>query len=270
MTTEHDDASSALAFVRTAIPGVVIDDDAFRAHVAAVQPSPEFMADLCFAYAAMRGDPKACRDLELEHRGTVIPAMSRAGLSGAELSDAAQALWTRLLTTTESGTQPRLGRYAGRGPLGAWIKICASREAVDARRRRKTFEPLHDLTAELVSASADLENALAVSESAPVVRATLQEVLRGLPSKFQNLLRHRFIDRLSSEELATLYDVHRATIDRWLTRARWAVLQGTRRALQDRLDLRPDSARSLIDAIVGDLEMSFSALAANDPTPQDP
>jgi RNA polymerase sigma-70 factor (ECF subfamily) len=266
---ERDDPSTALAFVRTAIPGVGVDDEGFRAHVEAVGPTPEYMADLCIAYAAMRGDPKACRELELEHRGTVILAMSRAGLSGAELSDATQALWTKLLTTNESGAPPRLARYAGRGPLGAWIKICASREAVDARRRRKAFEPLTDLTAELVSASSDLEKALAVSESEPIVRATLQEVLRGLPSKFQNLLRHRFIDRLSSEELATLYGVHRATIDRWLTRARWGVLQGTRRALQDRLALRPDSARSLIDAIVGDLDMSFSALAANDPTPKE-
>ncbi len=264
LMTNQDDLDSALAFVRAAIPGVSINDAGLRSHATSMQPHPEYLVDFCFAYAAMTGDPRACRELEMVHKARVNAAMGRAGLSEADLADATQTLWTKLLTANDPGRAPRLARYAGHGPLAGWLRVCAAREAVNARRQHRRFEPLRDMTAEFVSTSFDLEAALARAEAAPLVRTALNDVLGQLPAKFQNLLRHRFIDRLSSEELASMYGVHRATVDRWIVRVRESVLAATRRAVQAQLDLRPDSARSLVDAIVADLEMSFSVLACDD------
>ncbi|MGH1347775.1 MAG: sigma-70 family RNA polymerase sigma factor [Nannocystales bacterium] len=266
--TVEESVSSALAAVREDCPGIHVDEAGFHAYARA-RPDAVHWVDLCLAYAALEGDPPACRHVRTQHQRLIDTAMNRAGLTAPEVSDASQGLWSKLLVADPDGTAARLDRYHGSGPLSAWLRICATREAVDARRRRRAYEPLSDITEQLVATSGDLEHALAVAESRERVQEALRATLIGLPVRFQNVLRHRFIDRLTSEDLAQLYGVHRATVDRWLIRARDTVLRGTRRRLELELDLRLDSALSLINAVVGRLEMSFSTLAANDTTPED-
>lgn len=66
-------------------------------------------------------------------------------------------------------------------------------------------------------------------------RVAFDAALETLTPRERNLLRHQFVDHLNLDQIGALYQVHRATAWRWLTRAHKWVFDHTREAMMQQL-----------------------------------
>src|SRR5262245_60724104 len=131
-----------LASAEQATPGVSGDPYEFGASLlallgASAEPRAELGAlhveDMYFVWALANHDRAALARLEREFLAPLARRVSAArDLPPGELE---QNVRTRLLVG-EGDAPPRIGRYAGRGPFGAWLRMVAKRVALDLLRAR--------------------------------------------------------------------------------------------------------------------------------------
>jgi len=69
-------------------------------------------------------------------------------------------------------------------------------------------------------------------------------------------MRPDHLDRLTIDDLARIYGVHRATAARWVAAAHEAVLDGCKRALAERLGLSTSELDSIIALVQSQLDIS--------------
>lgn len=96
--------------------------------------------------------------------------------------------------------------------------------------------------------------------------------LATLELRERRMIRLRFLDALTLEELAAYFRVHRATIVRWLAEVTERLFEETRRRLGERLTLAPQevdsllrAARSIDFSLKGLLRAASCAHRATDP-----
>ena len=163
-----------------------------------------------------------------------------------------------------TGPDAKIGDYAGRGDLAAWLRISATRKAlkIDAargsrgdarrdlarslarrRRRQRSRAQAHPL---------DLHRASSSRRSASAFAA--------LEVRQRNLLRQHILDELTIDDLAKLYRVHRATCARWLADARADLGKQTRKRLVSALGTPGDELESLLRFLDSDIELSISRI----------
>jgi RNA polymerase sigma-70 factor (ECF subfamily) len=87
--------------------------------------APMFAADAELAAACARGDATAMRRLDDEHLAAIPTMIRRIDRSEAFASEVRQRVRVRLLLG-EDGAPPRIARYTGEVPLGAWIRVIGS------------------------------------------------------------------------------------------------------------------------------------------------
>jgi RNA polymerase sigma-70 factor (ECF subfamily) len=184
-------------------------------------------------------------------------ALVRRGHEAAVAADAVQAVRMRLLVG-EGGRAPRIAEYDGRRSLATWIQVCVVRTAVSAYRKRRRDTPADEVA--LVAAEHSPEHELLRQRFGPVFEAAFRAAFESLTARERNLLRYQIIDRLGIDSLAAIYGVHRATAARWIAHARETLLEGVRRALQDRLRIDAAQLDSLLRLVHSDLELSLRLL----------
>ncbi len=92
----------------------------------------------------------------------------------------------------------------------------------------------------------------------------MQRAFASLTSRQRNLLRHRFLHGLSTDRIATIYAVHRATAFRWLEAARQQLFDNTRDELRRELALEGRDLESLIAALRSRIDLSVGQLLGGD------
>src|SRR5262249_564583 len=131
---------------------------------------------------------------------------------------------------------PRLGLYAGRGPLRAWVGVAAARTALMLRRsQQRTREVSADeddwagALATISTNNPELE--LLKRQYAAAFGVALRDAVGGLEPRQRTVLRMSFVDGLSIDEIGAVYAVHRATAARWIQRACDTLFEKTRALL---------------------------------------
>lgn len=253
---------------RLAWPAVTLDFDRFVAHATQVGFSPGAdagpadpanTADLFLACAAGHGDRPAIEALD---EGYVAPtrfSLRRLDARPEFIDDAMQELRAKLLLPPE----PRILRYGGRGPLVAWIRVVATRIAIDALRAVR----------EVVGREARDPDLLAQVDFGPEVqllraayREAFQEAIAAgvaaLSPKDRNLLRRHLIEHMTLEEMAAPYNVHPATVARRLMalREELAVAVREQLAARHRSQGGATSLESLAQAIRSEVYISLAPL----------
>jgi RNA polymerase sigma-70 factor, ECF subfamily len=217
--------------------------------------------DLFLACAALAGSTSAHQILGelLEREVTQVVRRQPPGLALAE--EVNQILFSQLLLGQDE-RGPKLREYSGRGPIGAWVRASALGVALNLRRQDRPAEPLSgEFDAEDLEIAADdpeiaYMRALCRSEfSSAFVRA-----LATLEPRERNLLRLRFLDTLTLEEVAAYFRVHRATVVRWLSEVTSRLFEETRRELGDRLSLDQPEVDSLLRAARSRIDFSLRGL----------
>jgi RNA polymerase sigma-70 factor (ECF subfamily) len=253
---------------RRAWPTIHLSFSDFAAHAAKVAGStPQaglHASDLFLACACACGADRDAALALLEERyllsarGSLLRLDSRSEL----IDDVMQELRTKLLV----GEDPRIGHYGGRGPLLAWIRVSATRTAIDLLRATKQNLPLEAISAEMLPI-ADLGPEVQMLREAyrDAFKEALAATLLALSPKDRNLLRRHLIDHLTLDEIAVPYGVHPATIARRLSGLREEIAESVRQRLaaEHREAGGATSLESLAYAIRSEIHLSLGALLAS-------
>jgi RNA polymerase sigma-70 factor, ECF subfamily len=215
------------------------------------------VADLELCFFALRGDPTALKTLHVQHFGSMDPHLRRLGLDPGEVDDVKQVLLRTLLVASED-TPPRLEQYDGRGPLQAWLRVAAVREGLKVLRKKKREVPIDEADMLLDKAApADPELAYMKALYRDAFRAAFQESVAALDDRQKTILRQSLIDGLSIDELARLYNTHRATTARWVQSAREEVVSETRKRFLGKLQVSSDECDSVFRMISTHLDVTL-------------
>jgi RNA polymerase sigma-70 factor (ECF subfamily) len=155
---------------------------------------------------------------------------------------------------------PKLAQYAGRAPLGAWLRVVAARLASRAAADERE-QPADDRVLEqLAAAGAGPELAYIKAAYRPALARAFVDALAALSLHERLLLRQQTIDGLGIDAIGRLHRVHRATAARWVARARDKLLAGTRGRLGEALGLPAGELDEVIGLVRSQLEVSLRRL----------
>jgi RNA polymerase sigma-70 factor (ECF subfamily) len=247
---------------RAAWPDLDVDRSVFAARLAELDDSAvRFGPDLYLAAACLAGDARAIerfdRELLVAARSAVAGIDSNAGF----IDEAVQRLRANLFV----GDDPRLARYAGRGPLRAWLGIAAARTALmllrSQHRQREVPSDGDDWSRALVAISTnDPELELLKRQYASAFTEAFRDAIATLEPRLRTTLRMSFVEGLSIDEIGATYAVHRATAARWIQRACESVFEATRDLLAQRLSLTPTELDRMTSLVRSQLDVSVSQL----------
>jgi RNA polymerase sigma-70 factor (ECF subfamily) len=256
-----DDVAKLFAEARVAWPSIEVAPDRFAARVAASVGDGATLdqlhaSDLYLACACAAGSDGALAAFERAILADVPQFVARFKRDGAFADEVAQRLRIKLFV----GDAPKIGDYAGRGPLRAWVRIAAIRTAVNLLDAADAIaEPDPEQAAGLDGGG---EIALLKARGRDHFRTALEAALLALPAKDRTLLRMHHVDGYTLDQLATVHRVHRATIARWLAATRGQIVDGVRTQLTTELALSPSEIDSLVALVESQLEISLSRLFA--------
>jgi RNA polymerase sigma-70 factor, ECF subfamily len=202
----------------------------------------DLAADLAVATAAAAGDEAA---IEQVHRRLVAQrAKIPHGIVPAdELDEVIQGVSIRLLVDRH------IDRYAGLGPLDAWLRVVALRAALSARRKLGARDEVAWLEMQLSS-----ELSPAWRRTVPGIRAAFELAVRELAPRERLVLRQHFVDGVAAEALARIHGVTRMSVYRWIAHAKAAVLARIREEVGTQLALSPTE----VDSLMREVRSSFS------------
>jgi RNA polymerase sigma-70 factor (ECF subfamily) len=201
----------------------------------------------------LHGDPAALEVLDREYVIRVAPSLARFGTHDDFVQETIQLVRQRLLLPPE----PRLATYAATGPLLAWLRVVSARTALGLRRGAR--RPVEELLAEHVFDVPRVE-ASEVPRYRHALDAAVRRVFNQLQVRERNLLKLHYLDGLSLDRLGRLYDVHRATIARWLAELRHRMLADIERDVSHHLRLSPSECRSVLGMLQSLLDASIESL----------
>lgn len=217
-------------------------------------------ADLALVTACLRKHPVALRalsDLLREETQRIARRNQLAWLDAAELES---KLAEHLLVAAE-GEEPALAQYQGRGPLRAWLQVCAMRLAVRQAAKAKREITLDDEVLGIAEAALpSLELQKVKQQYRGELASAFRASLAALSARERNVLRQHYLDGLSLDRIAALYRVHRITIFRWIDAARQSILAGTRDRLAEQAGLPRLEVDSLVAQMVSQLDVSLTVL----------
>jgi RNA polymerase sigma-70 factor, ECF subfamily len=253
---------------RTAWPGISLPRVAFDERLRMLQVERENIAargsDLYLATACAAYLPAAVAVFEKTFLEPVPRQLGRMALTPHEEDELRQQLRVKLLV----GASPKILEYKGSGPLGAWVRVCALRLALDMKTapeeaRRGDNQALDALVGNATGG----ETMIDIEEHREKFREALQESLAMLSTREKTLLRLHFIDGMNIDALGTLFQCHRATVARWLVAIRGRVLDHVRQRLSLELGASSSEAQSLVRLLKSEVQVSIRRILGDDPAP---
>jgi len=243
-------------------PLVKLGFDVFFGHCRRVlQPLEESApareaAALYLCCACAEAQPEALRLFQSEGTGVAKAAIARVDRSADFVQDTLQEVWDHLLL----GAEPKVRLYSGRGPLKAWVRVAATRVALDRQRARNRFAGNHiELTDRLAAPGGSPEALLLKARFGHAFRQALRGAVSGLTRQERNVLRMHIAGHCSIDEIGRAYNVHRATAARWLDRTRTQIYEQVREELCVKGGkLTASEFKSLATLMGTDLELSLS------------
>jgi RNA polymerase sigma-70 factor (ECF subfamily) len=249
-----------IAEARRALPPIALGDDVLEAHVArwsaAAGDAPVEVGDLVLARACAAGEPGALAHFDATFARDMALALSTFRGDHDFVDEVLQATREKLFV----GASPKILDYGGRGSLRAWLRAVVMRTALNARRRR-IGDPAPSATDDALLAVAapagDPELAQIVAKYGGAYKRAVHDALAELPPEDRNVLRLSLLEGLGIDAIARIYDVHRATVARWIGRAREAVVEGARRRLGESTRLDAAELASITRACRTTLDLSL-------------
>jgi RNA polymerase sigma-70 factor (ECF subfamily) len=209
------------------------------------------------------GIEAARTQVEAEHFARIKRRLERMQLPPTLIADVLQELRCRMVEMLHPGYSGRV--YSGRGSLGGWLYIAALRIAERLKQRALHELPTHDERVALdvqkrLLPAPDPEMEHLVHSYRAAFEAALQQGLAALSCRERNLLRYHFLERLGIDQLAEIYDVHRATAARWIVRAQQRLADETRARFSAQIPIAADSMPRLLRMIRSKLDLSLSVV----------
>lgn len=254
-----DALSTVLTAARAQWPLVRLDEGDFIDHLRAKVSGPLEQVrgpELFLACACLHGDEAALAAFEQQFIAGVDKAVMGVDANRSFLDEVRQRVRERLLV----GSNPRLMEYSGLGSLQAWTRTVALRLALNHKRDGSREVQDEGMLDALPFAGRDLELDYVRKQHREDFSAAFREALAALESRSRNVLRLSYVDRLTIDQIGTMYGTHRATAARWLNAAREELMEQTRARLAERLKLNQSELNSLLGALQSNLDISINRL----------
>lgn len=160
---------------------------------------------------------------------------------------------------------PRIASYDGRSALRDWTRIVIARALSDRRRRREHEAEKDDQLEELAAVVAtglhdDPGAAHLRSELALEIKAAFERALRALTPQQRTLLRLRYLHGTSVDDIARLYNRHRVSMSRRISKTQSELLSHTRRYLRAHTSIAPEELEATVALVNSRLDLSLQRL----------
>jgi RNA polymerase sigma-70 factor, ECF subfamily len=254
-------------------PGVRVDGERYAAYLSAHPAADALLArlpsleqddgfaELFLVCALHTGDQTAAAVFERTYLSNLEQRLARMKLAATDLDEIRQRVLQKLLVP-EQGIV-RIEQYAGQGKLAGLVHVAATREALDLlRRKRDTHSGVDNDAPDVAPWDVGLE--LARAQYREAFRPAFEQAVAALTTRERSLLRMHLVGGVTLEDLSAAYNVHRATIVRWLAGARASILDGTKQRLQTALAIRADELESLMALAQSGLDVSVERLLRSD------
>lgn len=182
-------------------------------------------ADIYLVLACAEGSREAQRAFSDQFLGDVPSFVRRIDKSASFADEVRQELAASLLLRRD-GAEIRLAQYQGRGPLKGFLRVAATRAALNLKRNKG--EKKERLSGRHADARAvDPEKAVMKKRDAALFRQAFEHAVSELDVDERNVLRLHYVDGLSIDEVAATYQIGRATAARWLAKAKEKIVRST-------------------------------------------
>lgn len=260
----------ALAEARLRYPAVTVSDADFARFVGerlrggeATGASIALRAtsDLYLACGCIAGSSAALSTLDSQVLASLPSAMGRLKLGSAAIEEAIQRARTKLLVGTDG--VGKLVDFSGTGDLRGWVKVIAIRDALRSARKVQREVSLSDeLEAALPSTELDPDLAYQRRLYGAEFKASFEAAVDELEPRERSLLRQSIVYHSTVDQVAVVYQVHRATAARWVAKAREHLGTKTRNHLRKRLSISEAQFDSIVRMIESQMDLSIERLLA--------
>jgi RNA polymerase sigma-70 factor (ECF subfamily) len=255
---------------RSAWPDVSLGDPPFVRHLAErTRGDAEALrsicaADLFLACACKEGDRAAIRSLDRMYLSRV-PEYLRTMRPSPDFSDEVRQVLSEKLLVGPAGVPPKIAEYSGRGPLAAWLRIAAVRTALNLRQRRREEPEASGIpVARALASRANPEVDYVRRRYSDAFVEALRAAFGALSEEQRRVLRLHFARGFTGDEIAQILQVHRATVVRWIRRAREDVLREAMRRLRESVRVSDEEHASLLSVLESQIDLSCSQLLGSD------
>jgi len=220
------------------------------------------------AAACAAGQDAAIQRFEELYFRSLPGTLRSMGAQATDVDDVVSAVREKLFVA-HGDTPPGVLEYSGRGSLEKLCRVIAARVLLNHQRSSKRQRVCGDEDlADLIAPQLDPELATLKQHHRDVFRAAFTEAIAKLSSEDRNLLRLSLIHRLSIDEVGRVYQMHRSTAARRLSRLKEAIGQNTRMYLRIELGVDKKQLHSLFRLVQSGLDESFIRLLSNTATGQ--
>ncbi|MBI5537017.1 MAG: RNA polymerase subunit sigma-70 [Deltaproteobacteria bacterium] len=235
-------------------PGLPIDEDLFARHLARHMSVGAIDAeafarihgpDLYLACGCALGVGAAIAEFRRCYGPVIASSAGRLNREPWFVEETTQLLHQKLLVSSDGAT-PRIAEYSGRGPLEAWVRVAATRMAIDLRRKEAGSDSQDENLLDEVSAGVDPELDYIRLRHGDDFLAAFREAFSRLSSRERNVLRLHVLDGLDIGRIGAVYHVHRATVARWIARSRDTIVSECHKILIERLGATDSEVDSLV------------------------
>jgi RNA polymerase sigma-70 factor (ECF subfamily) len=241
------DAEAFLA-LRASWPGVELTRAAFEQHLARVGNSePARAAELYLCCACGEGDARAHAHFQKTYSIYLRQGAARVRKDEDFVREVAQCVHDKLFVADPPG----IWKYTGRGPLETWLRVVASRVALDQVRSERRRQAIGGEFPQAIAAlDSGLETKLDRARYLQAFQDAVHAAIASLSARERNVLRLHYVAGINIEGIGKAYRVHRATVARWIARIRSHLLERVRADLSARVQGLSDSEFEGLVALV--------------------
>jgi RNA polymerase sigma-70 factor, ECF subfamily len=220
-----------------------------------IRPSAEEFLRL----ACLNACPGATDVLEREFIEPLRGDLRRTCVTDEATDAALQLLREKLLLAPH----PRLASYRSVGSFRAWLKVVATRTALDMMRQRGVvFGREVEFEDRMEGFAIGPEERYLREESRAVLRTALRAAIKRLPDEHRQALRMHVIGDWNIARIGQVFGVHRATVARWLVSAKDQLRGLLREELACRLPTSDAQADLLLSDMPSRLDLTLSSAFA--------
>jgi RNA polymerase sigma-70 factor, ECF subfamily len=205
----------------------------------------------------LAGHPRAQAAFEERYFHGVRPALRGLGLDADATAEVAQRVRVKLFVTGDRSAAPIVD-YLGKGDLGAFVRVVATRIALSDRRAQKPT--VGDDALVRVPQRGDPQSDLERATQHQLARDAVERAAASLEPEQRVLLRLHYVDGLTVDEIGATFGVHRATAARRVAKARSCLVALVRDGLKAELDLATAELDSVMQGVQSQLDVSISRI----------
>ena len=210
-------------------------------------------SDLYLACACAHGNPRAVALFERQFFAAVEGTVARINRSTDFRDELRQRLRERLLV----GAPARIADYNGLGPLEGWLRVAATRLALNLQRETKRNARLRPDIPRAQNPELDIIHQL----YRPEVEAAFRGAFVHLAADDRELLRLHYVDALTFEQLGERLGCDRSTASRRMAATRRLLLEETRREFERLVPAVTTASRdSLLVALRSQIDLNLASV----------